>query len=53
MSPLCLLAHIQGRSGGATGALKMRPTTTPFLQYVVVVVAPLTRLARSRGALED
>ena len=25
----CPLAHIQGRSGGATGTLKMRPTTTP------------------------
>jgi hypothetical protein len=30
MSPLWLLAHIKGRSCGATGTLKIRPTTTPF-----------------------
>jgi hypothetical protein len=28
--PVVPLAHIQGRSFGATCSLEMRPTTTPF-----------------------
>src|SRR5262249_36621578 len=52
MSPLWL-AHIQERPSAATGTVKMRPTTMPFFQHVVVVVAPLTGRARSRSALED
>src|SRR5262245_15782364 len=31
----------------------MRPTTTPFLEHVVVVVAPLARWTRHLRALED
>jgi hypothetical protein len=41
MSPLWPLAHIHGRSAGAPGDLKMRPTTTPSSSTSKVVVAPL------------
>jgi hypothetical protein len=45
MSPLWPLAHIHGRSSGATGERKMRPTHDAILQVVLV--------RANRRALED